>query len=269
MNACMKRYRFFCVAMLALALGLGSCESIDTYDGSTGVYFAMLQSGSSEDNPRYTAQSGVPFALLPAGTNEQTLQLRVKLIGAVADHPRAFAFRTVAEATTAVEGQDYELPAGECFVGAGEVCGYIPVRFFRHSSLDGQERTLTLELLPNETFSLPLTEWLPITGTETVGTDVVRHTVVLSDKYVRLDGWSDLFYGPYSDKKIRLMCQLFDLTLADFQPEALSYVERKVLGQNFRRYLEEEERAGRTVYEDYLDEEGNPVKMESGSDSAA
>ena len=30
----------------------------------------------------------------------------------------------------------------------------------------------------------------------------------------------------------------------------------------------EEERAGRTVYEDYLDGECNPVKMESGPDSA-
>lgn len=64
------------------------------------------------------------------------------------------------------------------------------------------------------------------------------------------------------------MCSVFDLTLADFQPDALSYIERKVLGQNFRRYLDEEELAGRTVYEDYLDEEGNPVKMESGPDSA-
>ena len=64
------------------------------------------------------------------------------------------------------------------------------------------------------------------------------------------------------------MCSVFDLTLADFRPDALSFIERKVLGQNFRRYLAEEELAGRTVYEDYLDGEGNPVKMESGADSA-
>lgn len=66
----------------------------------------------------------------------------------------------------------------------------------------------------------------------------------MSDKYVRLEGWSDQFYGTYSDKKIKLMCSVFDLTLADFQPDALSYIERKVLGQNFRRYLDEEELAG-------------------------
>ena len=228
----------------------------------------MLQSGSDEENPRYTADSSLPFALLPSGTDEQTLQLRVKVIGSVADYPRAFAFRTVADRTTAQEGHDYELPEGDCVVAAGEVYGYIPIRFFRRASLDGKELTLTLELLPNEQFDLPLSAWLPVNGTETVGTDVLRHTVTVSDKYVRLDGWSDQFYGPYSDKKIKLMCSVFDLTLADFQPDALSYVERKVLGQNFRRYLDEEERAGRTVYEDYLDGEGNPVKMESGPDSA-
>lgn len=268
----MKRYLIPFAASLAaaaVALCCGACESIRPYDGLTGLYFAMLQSGSSEDNPRYSASSSMPFALLPADTEEETLQLRVKVIGSVADHARTFAFRTVAEATTAVEGVDYELPAGDCAVGAGEVYGYIPVRFFRTPSLSGQERTLTLELLPNDAFALPLTEWLPVNGSETVGTDVVRHTIVVSDKYVKLDGWSDLFYGPYSDKKIRLMCSVFGLTLADFLPDALSYVERKVLGQNFRRYLDEEEQAGRTVYEDYLDEEGNPVKMVSGTDSAS
>ncbi len=267
----MKNYNRYGLipALAAAALALGSCnESIRTYDGQTGIYFAMLQSGSDEENPRYTADSSLPFALLPSGTDEQTLQLRVKVIGSVADYPRAFAFRTVADRTTAQEGHDYELPEGDCVVAAGEVYGYIPIRFFRRASLDGKELTLTLELLPNEQFDLPLSAWLPVNGTETVGTDVLRHTVTVSDKYVRLDGWSDQFYGPYSDKKIKLMCSVFDLTLADFQPDALSYVERKVLGQNFRRYLDGEERAGRTVYEDYLDGEGNPVKMESGPDSA-
>ena len=266
----MKNYRYGLITMLAAAaLTLGACnESIRTYDGRTGVYFAMLQSGSDEENPRYTAGSSVPFALLPSGTDEQTLQLRVKVIGAVADYPRALADRPVADRTTAEEGHDYELPEGDCVVEAGEVYGYIPIRFFRRASLDGKELTLTLELLPNEQFDLPLSEWLPVNGTETVGTDILRHTVTVSDKYVRLEGWSDQFYGTYSDKKIKLMCSVFDLTLADFQPDALSYIERKVLGQNFRRYLDEEERAGRTVYEDYLDEEGNPVKMESGPDSA-
>ena len=92
--------------------------------------------------------------------------------------------------------------------------------------------------------------------------------MTVSDKYVRLDGWSDMFYGTYSDKKIKLMCTVFGLTLADFQPDAMSYVEKKVLGQNFRRYLDAEEAGGRTVYDDYTDELGNHVKMESGSDSA-
>lgn len=165
----MKNYNRYGLipALAAAALALGSCnESIRTYDGQTGIYFAMLQSGSDEENPRYTADSSLPFALLPSGTDEQTLQLRVKVIGSVADYPRAFAFRTVADRTTAQEGHDYELPEGDCVVAAGEVYGYIPIRFFRRASLDGEER------------------------------------------------------------------------------------------------------AGRTVYEDYLDGEGNPVKMESGPDSA-
>lgn len=247
----------------------GGCgDSIRTYDGETGIYFAMLQPGSDEANPRYTDTSSVPFALQPSQTRELTLQVRVKVVGHLADYPRRFAYRVVPERTTAREGVDYLLPEGDRVVGAGEVYGYIPIRFFRHPSLDGEERTLTIELIANDRFALPLGKWLPVNGTETEGTDILRHAVVVSDKYVRLDGWSDQFYGPYSDKKIKLICRVFGLTLADFLPDAMSYVEKKVLGQNFRRYLDEEERAGRTVYEDYLDEAGRPVKMESGPDSA-
>ena len=119
----MKNYNRYGLipALAAAALALGSCnESIRTYDGQTGIYFAMLQSGSDEENPRYTADSSLPFALLPSGTDEQTLQLRVKVIGSVADYPRAFAFRTVADRTTAQEGHDDELPEGDCVVAAGE-----------------------------------------------------------------------------------------------------------------------------------------------------
>lgn len=265
----MKTYRYGVLPMLAAAaLAFGACnESIQTYDGRTGIYFAMLQRGSNEGNPRYTDSSSVPFALTHGATDSIFL-LRVKLIGSLADHPRAIAFRTVAEETTAQEGYDYTLPEQTCNVEAGEVYGYIPIHFFRHASLDGLELTLTLELLANEHFDLPLSSWLPVSGSETIGTEILRHTVTVSDKYVRLDGWSDMFYGTYSDKKIKLICYEFNLTLNDFMPDAMSYVEKKVLGQNFRRYLEEKAAKGHTVYEDYLDEEGHPVKMESGPDSA-
>lgn len=265
----MKIHRYGAIPLLAAAaLTFGACnESIRTYEGQTGVYFAMLQGGSTDDNPRYTAFSGVPFALTHGATDSLFL-LRVKLIGSVADHPRAIAYRTVAESTTAREGYDYTLPEQTCNIEAGQIFGYIPIHFFRQPTLDGNELTLTLELLPTADFDLPLSSWLPVGGTETTGTDVLRHTVAVSDKYVRLDGWSDMFFGTYSDKKIKLMCNIFFLTLNDFMPDAMSFVQKKVLGQNFRRYLASEQAAGRTVYEDYLNENGQPVKMESGPDSA-
>ena len=256
------------LALAFCALASAACEKeVMTYDGRTGIYFAMLRTGSTEDNPRYDAASSVPFALT-LGDTEALFELRVKVIGRVADHPRTFEFRTVPELTTAREGHDYELPEGECTVAAGEVYGTIPIRFFRQASLDGCEETLTLELVPNRNFSLPLAGWLPVNGVETQPVDILRHTITVSDKYVRLDGWSDYYYGPYSDKKIRLMCRQFSLTLSDFMPGALSFVEQVVLGQNLRRYLDEQERSGNTVYEEYTDAEGRPVKMVSGDASA-
>ena len=59
------------------------------------------------------------------------------------------------------------------------------------------------------------------------------------------------------------MCELFNLTLKDFE-KAMSIVKCRTLAVKLDQYLKEQEAKGDPVYEDYLDGEGKPVKMTVG-----
>ena len=59
-------------------------------------------------------------------------------------------------------------------------------------------------------------------------------------KWVKLPGFNEYFLGPYSEKKNRLICEQFNLTLLDFL-EPMSTVKIRTLGIKFDQYLKEME----------------------------
>lgn len=250
------------VLICTLASLVGCSDDIETYSGESGIFFAMLESGDTEDNPRYTESSILPFAL----TNERdsTFTLRAKIIGRVTDYDREVKIEVVEDKSSAVLGHDYQAIQDKIVVKAGDIYAYIPIRFNRQQSLVDNEVTLSLRLCANTEFKLLMPRWYAINSSDKVGVDVIEHTVVVSDKYVRLPGWSDIYFGRYSDKKIKLMCSWYGLTLSSFKEGAMAFIEKKVLGQNFDRDLKALDARGETVYEDYLDSEGHKVKMTSG-----
>lgn len=105
--------------------------------------------------------------------------------------------------------------------------------------------------------------WLAPNSSDKTDIDVIHHTISISDKWVKLPGFNEYFLGPYSEKKNRLICEQFNLTLLDFL-EPMSTVKIKTLGIKFDQYLKEMEAKGQTIYEDYRDSEGNLVKMTAG-----
>ena len=141
----------------------------------------------------------------------------------------------------------------------------IPIRFHLKNDLKDKERKLELQLIANDDFSTPMSEWLRPNSSDKTGVDVLHHTITISDKWVQLPGFRTYFFGAYSEKKCKLICNLFGLTLLDFESEeSMSLTKAKALGIKFDQYLKEQESNGQTIYEDYTDSEGNPVKMTAG-----
>jgi NOL1/NOP2/fmu family ribosome biogenesis protein len=95
--------------------------------------------------------------------------------------------------------------------------------------------------------------------------NVVRHVVGLSDEVFMPKAWTVNYFGSYSKKKVKLLCEMFGLKMADFDNVIEMDMERqRTYAQGLDKYLKEMEAKGQTVYEDEKDKDGNPVKMAVG-----
>lgn len=253
-----------------LGLALSACnKQIETYSGESGIYFAMSASmgGLDDSKQDYTSETQIPFAVY-SDISDTTLIVRAKVIGTATGYDRKVSVQVVPQASEelqAKEGWDYDALQSTYTVKANEVYALIPVHLYLKNDLQDKERKLELQLLPNEDFSTPMSEWLRPNSSDKTGVDVLHHTITISNKWVQLPGFRTYFFGTYSEKKCRLICSLFGLTLLDFESESsMSAVKAKALGIKFDQYLKEQEENGQTIYEDYTDSEGNPVKMTAG-----
>lgn len=237
----MKRYLYIFV----LAAVSAACSSeIDTYHGDAGVYFAMREKVNTVNvDTLYRESSSLPFIVTES--QDSTFLLRVKILGAVSDEDRHVSVR-VLEDLSNVTASDYEPLQASYVLKAGDVYGIIPVHFHRTASLEGQERRLVVELVENEDFTLPIRRWR---NSSTEYVDVTRHTVVISDKYVQLPGYRVGYFGPFSEKKMKLILELGNMRLNDFNAE-LPIPLAKSLGQKLDRYLAQMAARGETVYEE-------------------
>lgn len=230
------------IAMMSI---IAACSSeIDTYHGESGVYFAMREVVSTVNvDTLYRESSSLPFIV--TDKTDSVFNLRVKILGAVADYDRQVSVRVVEEMSD-VQSHDYEALQSSYVLRAGEVYGVIPIHFHRTASLEGKERVLVVELIENEYFSLPIKMWR---NSSTEYVNVTRHSIVVSDKYVLLPGYRVGHFGPFSEKKMRLIVELSGMNLNEFNV-SLPVTLTKTIGQKLDRYLAEMKAKGTPVYED-------------------
>ena len=240
MNRILRKCSWLFVALFCL-----SCTSeIETYHGETGIYFAMRDNVTTVNvDTLYRESSSLPFIVTE--NMDSTFCLNVKILGSVADYDREVKVRIVEDQSTVQDG-DYEPLKDTYTLKAGQIYGQIPITFHREPSLQGRERTLVVELVENEDFTLPIRVWR---NSSTEFVNVVRHSVVISDKYVQLPGYRPGHFGPFSEKKMRLIVELSGMSLNDFN-EVLPVTLTKTIGQKLDRYLAEMKAKGTPVYEE-------------------
>ena len=239
-----KEHLFPTVIIVFLALSVSCSSELETYSGVSGVYFAM-NAGSTAINAdtMYSETSSLPFIV--TRSTDSTFNLKVKILGAISDRDRQVSIEVVPEETDALDG-DYDRLSDNYVFPAGTVFGNIPITFHRTPSLEEKERKLTVRLVENSDFALPIRLWR---NSSDEYVDVVKHTIVFSDKYVQLPGYETGYFGPFSEKKMKLMLEVLGLDISDFN-EKMPYTRARALGQQFDRYLKEQKAAGTPVLED-------------------
>ena len=163
--------------------------------------------------------------------------------------------------------EDYAPLEERYVITAGERDGFVEFTGFRQAKMLDSTYYVTLQLMENEYFSLPMDVWRPLENKDYTKEiqNVVRHVVGLSDEVFMPKAWTVNYFGPYSKKKVKLLCEMFGLKMADFDNVIEMDMERqRTYAQGLDKYLKEMEAKGQTVYEDEKDKDGNPVKMAVG-----
>jgi len=242
-----------------------SCEKeLMSYEGSEGVYFAV-QWGTSYGTDKtwpYMPFSNLEFVKVVG--NETTVQLKVMVTGPVKDYDRKFSVAINPDSTTAQKGVHFnDLPA-ECTIKANEWFTYVPVVVKRSADLKTSVKKIGIKLVASKDLALSFPAFDAVAGF-TSGTvvptfDATMHTINISDFIVKPAVWTGSvnaqnkeagLWGAFSEKKLNLICERFNLTYNDFMstttmPSVLQYL----IYQTMSRYLIELYQMGTPVLED-------------------
>lgn len=256
----MKRIDKIVVVGFLATLSLFSCkqEMID-YIGSDGVYFSVQPATQTESGDPdlwpVVDSSYVQFA--KTQEKDTIYNIKVKLLGYVKDYDRTFGLK-VLPISTVVEGRDYDklpesiiMPAGAAFVN-------IPVPLHRTEPMKEKELNLTLELVQSKDLYVPMQRYFTTSSQQSDTVTVNIHTVIINDKLYRPLTWVDYIGGAYSDAKMGLICELYNLTVDEFDSQKTMPPKRfKSIIYAFKNYLELRKKEGKTVYE--TDSKGNII----------
>ncbi len=205
----MKKYILYSIGLLMTVMAVQACkqDTLMTFNHQPSAYFSWLD----DDKSRLRDSTEVKFVLIPDA--EFTVNIPVKVTGALSDVDRQVAFMVVDTNTTAL-AQHYDLPEFVT-IPAGKVEGNLSVRINRTADLSAQGAQvvkLTLRLLPNEQFNTDYREKLNTTTKKS--RQVLNYSIYISDILVKPLWWGDetgtatsAVFGTYSKLKFLTICQ--------------------------------------------------------------
>lgn len=270
----MKKIIYLICALASLPL-VYSCKEHDIafYDGPDAIFFDQQYGPGHLDSLALSHQiySYVPFGVI--SEKDSILPIKVEIAGRVRDYDRPFGIEVVADSTTAIAGEDYELLSNEGVILAGQNSTRIKVVIHRTERMEENTLQLQLRLIPGEHFVLPFGEdGIGVMPKRTNGGDVHTalscnfdssiHNIFVDCNLRKPEGWNPDNFGQYSEKKYRLLLkiseELFGWTVSDFDKDPdgkMKTTRSKRVAEKVSKYLLEQYRLGRDSW--VLDEDGS------------
>jgi hypothetical protein len=256
------------IAAFVVIVSAGSCKKeMMNYEGSEGVYFAVQRASTStgsDANGPYFNFTNLEFSKVKP--DETTVNIKVAITGPLKAYDRPFRVEVNPDSTTARLGVHYKAVAPEVIIPANQTFAYVPVNLLRTPEMKTQIITLGLKLVPNQHFQLSFPEFDAIPGRTSFEGAVLQefdaslHTIRINDFIVKPAIWPGSLtaanvetgsWGVFTEKKIRLMFQLMNLTYSDFaSTETMPLVLQLVIASQCANYLIERFNAKDPVLED-------------------
>lgn len=150
----MKKFIYFIAAILLLQVNF-SCseEKIDVYSGDDAIYFDQQYGVAWFDTIRQSRQN---YSLVKFGNMDERdslLTINVAVTGYVRDYDRPFGVEFVADSTSAINGDEFEILTPNPVIAAGQNSAKIKVRMHCTDRMDSTTVQLQLRLIPGEHFT--------------------------------------------------------------------------------------------------------------------
>lgn len=227
------------LSTIFLVGSLISCEkSLMTYEGESNIYFA--EAGVMDSRVAIDS-SAVSFSLV---TNTDSIKkVVVSVLGAPVNYDRAYKLE-IDPSSTAVLGTHFEMP--ENFViKKNALKDTIPVRLIRTPDMLTTEFSIIFNLLPNENFKTNMKQRLSSSR------KVIKCTtkkLMVSDVLLQPRNWSTGPFGPFTRKKLFLICEITGTTPL-YMNTVMTPGESIAFGRIVQRYLNEQKDKGNIIYE--------------------
>lgn len=225
----MKRIIIYSIVALLYA---AACQKVQPilFGELSGVYFNNLSSTMS-------LVDSLDVTFVYESADEVEVPVRLQLVGKTADHDREVA--VVVRSENAVRGVDYILPE-RAYIPAGAAYGTYNITLKRTPALKRERKSIELEVLANEYFSLPVTEMVQIL--DTVST--LRYRIFFSDMFTKAPvSWDANLVGEFSQHKFELICDVLDIDPDDFNdPSKITLAKLVYISTEMTYYVREQVR---------------------------
>ena len=220
------------------------------FDDVSGVYFNNLSGTMS-------LLDSLDFTFVYEAEDRVEVPVKVQLVGRCADYDRPV--NVVVRSSDAVLGEDYLLPEDPVMPAGAYSTDYV-LTLIRTQALKHQKKTIQLEILPNEHFSLPVTEMVQIA--DTVST--LLYTVSFSDMFTKApQSWDTNLVGRFTPEKFDLACKVLDINPADFNdPQVVTLAKLLYISAEMTDYIAgeiEKKNNGQPYDEEAFDQNGEPL----------
>lgn len=246
------------IAVLLLSAAFTACKKgLNTYAGTTGIYFrlALLQ---FSNNPGRDS-TAISFSYSKATLKDSLIAIPVQISGAPSPVEREFKL-TIDPKTTAISGTHYQILNQKFVIPANGGEQYIFINLHRTPDMLSNNFLLVLNLEENEHFGTPMKDRL-VNATTGKRLSFIKHTIWMNDILKKPATWLDGYLGTFSRKKLFLMAEVAEIqSIGELDNIGLTSIAKiQYYGIFMQRYLNDMRASGKTVYE----EDGKEMVMGS------
>lgn len=264
----MKKYiECLCSLLCGLTLLTGCEKELMNFEGEDCLYFDVRRGAEWIEPAKWAHQfySTVDFGNL-AG-NDLKVSFKVMASGMARDYDRPFVVTVNKDSTSAIAGSDYDEFDENFIIKAGESNATVSFTIHRTKRMDGDTLQLQLQIHENEYFKLKYDNYGDFEGvyspdknpTFDYNKNAAIHNIFIYDVLSEPKEWAGNnitgagLFGKFSVKKFRLMMEITNTTVEDYQSKATMPNARQVaIGQQMAKYLLDKAAAKDPV----LDEDG-------------